>query len=400
MNVLGNTEQRLTLKLRRDLAKTLKRGNPWVFADAIDGAPTAPAGTRAILRNRDGRVLGQGFYDPTRHLAFRMCALGTQTTLDEAWALARLDRAAKLRQRFIDPSTTDGFRLVNGEGDGMPGLVVDVYGKAAVVVLDGPGAEAFWSALGVAHWTRERLGLKHVYQRFRVRGEAQGQSLVGDEPSAPVRFRENGITFMADLRRGQKTGFFLDQRDNRQRVRRLATGCSVLNICGYTGGFSVYAFAGGAHSVTTVDRARPALDMASMIWSANGFPGAAHEVVEADMFGFLEQAEAARRRWDVVILDPPSFAPSKKTVPAAEKAYVKLIAAGARVTQTGGLLIAASCSSHMTPERFVELCRDGVGHGRARATLLAVHGQPADHPAPLALDAFRYLKFVVMRLER
>jgi len=400
MGLLEKITEGRPLKLKRDLVKTLKRGNPWVFADALTEQPDMIPGSHVALRGKDGKVLGRGFYDPFSNLAFRMCMLGQRAHLDNNWAVHRFERALSLREALIDPSETTAYRLINGEGDGMPGLVVDVYGSTAVMVLDGPASAGFWSADGIAERLNKRLGMRSVYMRQRVRGEAQGMPILGPEPVDPVRFKENGLTFVADVRKGQKTGFFIDQRDNRQRVRGLARGKSVLNICGYTGGFSVYAFAGGATEVTTVDRAKPALSMAADNWYANGFPMRSHEVVEADMFEFLEQSRVRQRRWNMVILDPPSFAPNKKSIPAAENAYIKLIAAGAQVTEGDGLLIAASCSSHVSPERFVELCQDGVGKARGRATLIGVYGQPMDHPAPLALEAFRYLKFVVMRFER
>lgn len=400
MSLLQSLPSGPTLRLSRDLVRTLKRGNPWVFQDALASTPDLPAGTHVALADKTGKVLGKGFYDPFSSLAFRMCALGPRQYLDDTWALKRLELAMELRSALIDPTVTTGYRLFNGEGDGIPGLVVDIYGDVGVLVLDGPAASAFWDASGIAEFVAQKLSLKSVYQRERVRGGPQGHNLWGPEPVEPVRFIENGLTFLVDVRKGQKTGFFLDQRDNRQRVRQLAAGRSVLNICGYTGGFSIYAFAGGATNVTTVDSAKPALSMAADNWYANTFPMRQHEPVDADMFEFLEQARTKQRRWQMVILDPPSFAPNRKVVDKAERAYISLIAAGANVTENDGILIAASCSSHITPERFTNLCEEGVSKARGRATLLGVYGQPADHPSPLALVPFRYLKFVVMRLER
>jgi 23S rRNA (cytosine1962-C5)-methyltransferase len=173
----------------------------------------------------------------------------------------------------------------------------------------------------------------------------------------------------------------------------------VLNLFGYTGGFSVYAGLGKADHVTTVDMAGPALEVAGHHWHLNGLPAACHKGVEADAFEFLKRASQKKERWELVIVDPPSFASTKKAVPRALSAYRRLIAAGAAVTGPEGLLAAASCSSHVRLEAFLGACEEGISKARRRATLLGVYGQPADHPAPLVLPEFRYLKFVLMRVE-
>ncbi|NJN93937.1 MAG: class I SAM-dependent rRNA methyltransferase [Anaerolineales bacterium] len=183
---------------------------------------------------------------------------------------------------------------------------------------------------------------------------------MGETPVAPVVFLENGVRFAVDVVRGQKTGFFLDQRDNRQKIRELAAGRRVLNLFGYTGGFSIYAGLGGASQVTTVDIAAPVLTAAQTNWELNDLPPAKHETVPADAFEFLAGAAASRRFWDLVVVDPPSFASSQAAVPKAIAAYQKLIAAAAAVTLPNGLLAAASCSSHVNPEAFLSACEEGI----------------------------------------
>jgi 23S rRNA (cytosine1962-C5)-methyltransferase len=207
------------------------------------------------------------------------------------------------------------------------------------------------------------------------------------------------VRFTVDVARGQKTGFFLDQRDNRQKMRALAGGRRVLNVFGYTGGFSVCTGLGGAGHVTTVDMAAPALEAARQHWQLNGLPPAAHETVSADAFQFLAEAAQQRKNWDLVIVDPPSFAASKAAVPQALAAYQKLIAGAAAVTAPGAFLAAASCSSHVGFEAFLSACQEGFSVARRGATVLHIGGQPADHPPPLALPEFRYLKFVLLRVE-
>lgn len=388
----------IQLRLARDLTRSVKRGHPWVFAEALRQLPPAPPGTQAVLLdNKKGREIGRGFYDPRSPLAFRVCTTEPGETLNAHWAETRLARALTLRQTLFDEQTS-GFRLFNGEGDGLPGLICDIYGDTAVLQLDGPGPAGFWDMAGVARWVAQALSLSCVYERGRAGGQA-GQLLLGKLPSGPVPFLENGARFSVDVIHGQKTGFFLDQRDNRQKIRELAAGRRVLNVFGYTGGFSVCAGLGGARHVITVDVAAPALEAAGQHWQLNGLPPTAHETAAADAFQFLAGAAEQRKTWDLVIVDPPSFASSKAAVSKAIAAYQKLIAAGAAVTTPEGLLAVASCSSHVTPEVFLSACEEGISMARRRATVLHIGGQPADHPSPLALPEFRYLKFVLLRVE-
>lgn len=388
----------IVLRLNRDLARTVKRGHPWVYADALRDLPRAVAGSSAVLLdNKKGQPIAVGYYDPASPLAFRVCDTDGRAKLDQRWALHRLRDALNLRRSLFDSSTT-GYRLLNGEGDAAPGLVIDVYGNSAVIKLDGAGPCGFWQADGIADWLAREVNLNCVYERRKERGR-DGRSLVGAEPSTPVEFLENGLRFTADIVRGQKTGFFLDQRDNRQTIRKLAKGRSLLNLFAYTGGFSIAAGVGGASQVTTVDLAQPAIDAAQTHWQLNDLDAALHAAIAVDAFEFLNDATSRRQRWDIVVVDPPSFAPNQESVPKAMTAYQAIIAGGARCTARGGLLAAASCSSHIDLTAFLEICEEAVSEARRRGTVLVIQGQPADHPSPLALPEFRYLKFVLIRLD-
>ena len=408
MPLIASSESPLVLRLNRDLARTIKRGHPWVYADALRDLPRASSGTPAVLLdNKKGQPVAIGFYDPASPLAFRVCDATGLSKLDDRWAERRLREALTLRASLFDEQTTGeqprfkqttGYRLLNGEGDGAPGLVVDVYGSAAVMKLDGAGPCGFWNASEIANWLAEALSLNCVYERRKERG-TEGRVLVGSIPQQPVSFVEHGLKFTADLVKGQKTGFFLDQRENRHTIRHLARGRSVLNLFAYTGGFSVAAGCGGATQVTTVDLAKPAIDAAVDHWRLNALPESLHEPLAADAFVFLEEAARERRRWDIVVIDPPSFAPNQESIPKATTAYQSLIASGARVTSKGGLLAAASCSSHIDLTAFLAICEEGVSEARRRATVLGIHSQPGDHPTPLVLPEFRYLKFVLMRVD-
>ncbi len=386
----------LKLQLRRDLVRTIKRGHAWIYADALRYTPDAPPGTSAILLdNRGGREIARGYYDPHGPIALRICTTRRGETLDDVWAQKRMQAALALRRTLFDANTT-GYRLFNGEGDGLPGLVCDIYSNHAVLALDGAAPEGFWNTTSIGEWLTEQLELSCVYAQSR---QNQGKALVGGLPQTAISFLENGMHFTADIVQGQKTGFFLDQRDNRARIRQIANGKRVLNVFGYTGGFSVAAGLGGAQHVTTVDIAEPAIQAAAEHWQMNDLPDEKHTALAADAFEYLEDAAKQNRSWDLVILDPPSFAPSEQAVPGAINAYQKLIAAGAEVTQSGGILAAASCSSHVDLNAFLVVCEEGISQARRVARTLGVFGQPADHPAPLVMPEFRYLKFILLQLD-
>lgn len=387
----------LRIRLNKDLTRNIKRGHAWLYSHSIDTIEAA-AGSVAILLDRKGETrLASGIYDPHHPLPLRICRTQPPFTLDDAWMGNQLRLAADLRQNFFDEQTT-GFRLVAGEGDALPGLIVDVYDSTAVVKLDGGAPEAFYQPPAIAEWLVDHLPLTHVILRSRGRGRG-GQALIGPAPESPIEFLENGLRFTADVLQGQKTGFFLDQRDHRSLIRKLSQNLSVLNLFSFNGGFSIAAGAGGARQVVSVDIAGAAIEAAEHHWALNNLPAAAHRGVVADCFDYLEAAIRDRTRWDLVICDPPSFAPNEKARPQALAAYGRLARLSSKVTRSGGLLAVASCSSHVDRTAFLETNLEALGRTRRKATLLADGGLPVDHPTPLAMPELRYLKFLLFRLD-
>lgn len=394
-----NQQAPITLHLARDLRRSIKRGHAWVYRQALKSTPRAAPGTPAILFDASGKQeIGRGYYDPHSPITLRVCSTLPGQRLDDDWAAGQMEKALALRRTLFDRHTT-GFRLFNGEGDGLPGLVCDIYGDLAVLQVDGAGAAGFWQVDGIANWLTGHAAVARVYLKAAERSGLQPAALAGKAPDEPVPFLEHGLHFTADPLHGQKTGFFLDQRENRALVKSIAGNKTVLNMFGYTGGFSVYAGAGGARHVTTVDLAAPALAQAQAHWQANGLPADSHRTQTADAFEFFQAAAKAGQVWDLVILDPPSFAPSEAAVPAAVKAYTRLIAAGARATAAGGILAASSCSSHIDQARFLSICEEAISQARRVAATLGIHSQPPDHPAPLVMPELRYLKFVLIQLD-
>ncbi len=394
--ILTDQQEPVRLKLARERTRMLKQGYPWIYRDWLKDLPNAPAGSRAMVRDKEGTLLAFGMYDPVGPLAVRVCAVEREK-LDDDLIAAKFETALQLRRSLFDDKT-NGFRLLNGEGDGVPGLTCDLYADHAVLKLDGDAPAAFWNVDAVGDWLKQRLSIDNVFLKFRSDAKTRGRSVLGAIPSQPVRFIENGLHFQANLVEGQKTGFFFDQRDNRARIGKLAKDRSVLNLFAYTGGFSIYAGAAGAREVTSVDLAKPAMQEARSNWLLNNLPPDQHHTAAADAFQFLEEARAAKREWDLVIVDPPSFAPAQRHVEKAVASYQTLFASALQVLAPGGVAALSSCSSHVSPQMFFELTEAAVSKARRRATVLGVYGQPADHPFPLVCRELQYLKFLLLQV--
>lgn len=387
----------VSVRLNKDLTRSVKRGHAWLYSQAIDYAQ-APAGSVAVLLDRKSEnKIASGIFSPDHPIPLRICRTQPPFALDDRWMAERLRESLCLRSAYFDGKTT-GYRLVAGEGDGLPGLIIDVYSRVAVIKLDGGGPEAFYRPRGIARWLFEHTPFRQVILRSRERGRA-GQILEGPPQQTPVRFLENGLHFTADVMQGQKTGFFLDQRDNRALIRRLARGKTLLNLFAFNGGFSVAAGAGGATRVDSVDIAGPAIQAAEEHWRANGLAVDTHQGHVSDCFEFLNCAVQEKHVWDIVVCDPPSFAPNEKSRPQALAAYARLAQLTARATKPGGMLALASCSSHIDRDTFMESNLEALGKARRKAVLLADRGLPVDHPTPLAMPELRYLKFLLFRLD-
>ena len=396
-----NQSPAVKVQLSRNLVKVIKRGHAWVYADALRFIPDVPPGTPTILLdNRGGREIARGYLDPTGSITLRICSTQPNLPLTSSWAEHTMEQALSLRTSLFAPyDQTNAFRLFNGEGDGLPGLVCDIYADTAVIVTDGPAPENFWRVDQIALWLVEHLSITRVYHKSRDGQSHQTVQLHGDDTEPTTLFIENGITFSANPVGGQKTGFFLDQRDNRKAIQPLSRRKRVLNVFGYTGGFSVYAGIAGAETVATVDIAQPALDEAVLHWSYNQLPAEKHITICADAFDYLSEIVEKKEVWDLVILDPPSFAPSEASLPQAVKAYTRLITLGVQVTAPGGILAAASCSSHLRSDQFNQIIEESIAAGRRKGTVLGMYGQPVDHPSPLAMPELRYLKFNLVKLD-
>jgi 23S rRNA (cytosine1962-C5)-methyltransferase len=374
--------------LRKNLGRALRQGHPWIFRDALAEAPAIPSGTVVAVAGRDGRPLAHGYWDCTGPIAVRVIDLqpvgDARVLVCERLRLALAQRLARL-----DRDETDAFRWVHGEGDRLPGIHVDLYDCVAVVRFDSAGARAFYRNLaGMLAECSAPLRLSRFVDR-----EERGGNL------GEIEVRENGIRFMVDLGRGQKGGLFLDQRENRQAVAGRAQGKSVLNLYGYTGGFSLYAAAAGATHTDTVDIARPALATARRNFQLNGLSLEYAGFHATEALAFLGQAARSAKQWDIVVADPPSFAPSRLALAKARGTYFRLHRLAAAVVAPGGLLCAASCSSHFPRDEFLASVERGAAAAGRRFRLESLTGAGFDHPVLPAFPEGDYLKFAIGRVD-
>ncbi|HTF57502.1 MAG TPA: class I SAM-dependent rRNA methyltransferase [Planctomycetota bacterium] len=381
------------ITLKKRLTRVLRQGHPWVFRDALERPPNLASGMLVELRTRDQRPVGVGYWDARSPIAVRVLEPGPLPDA-EAAVRARLRAALQRRLERLDRARTTAFRWVHGEADRLPGIHVDLYDDAAVVRFDGSGAQAFYREIGAALAEAARpLPVRTVIDR------QTGAPLLGRAAAGERVVLENGLKFEVSLGVGGKGGLFLDQRENREEVERRASGRSVLNLFGYTGAFAMYAIRGGARSTDTVDTARPALAAARRNFDRNGMPSAQAGFHGVDAFEFLQAAVHRGRRWDLVISDPPSFAPRKSARENARRAYTRLHRLAATVTAPGGVLCAASCSSHFGREEFLASVDEGARAAGRRFALEEMRGAGFDHPVLPAFPEGDYLKFAIGQVQ-
>jgi 23S rRNA (cytosine1962-C5)-methyltransferase len=362
------------------------------------------AGDLAVVFDHERRFVAVGLYDPSSPIRVKVLHAGNPTTVDALFWRTRLASAIAWREDLAADHETTAYRIVNGENDGFPGLVIDRYGDVAVMKVY---AECWFAHLpALVPLVEELLSAQSIVLRLARRIEGvdgfhDGTLLAGRPVDGPVLFRENGLIFEAEVVRGHKTGHFLDQRDNRQRVRGLTEDADVLDVFSCSGGFSVYAAAGGAKSVVSVDLSSAAVDAVARNLAANTSLDSvgrcdATQVV-GDAFRVMDECVRRRDRFDVVIVDPPSFAPNQAAVEKAERAYVRLNRLALSLLRSGGVLVSASCSSRISADHFYDLVYDAADQERRELYEIARTGHAVDHP--VTFDEGGYLKALFARVE-
>lgn len=390
-----------TLFLRRGKSESLKRFHPWVFSGAIAGANgKLNEGDVVRIVSNENELMGYGHYQ-IGSIAVRMLTF-KEEKIDHAFWVTRLSEALRLRNALQLTGRADNniYRLVHGEGDRLPGLVIDVYGKTAVMQAHSVGMHMSREQIDDALIEASEGLIENVYYKsettlpFKADLHQENGFLRGhDEGNVAV---ENGLKFHIDWLRGQKTGFFVDQRENRSLLEHYAKGRNVLNMFCYTGGFSVYAMRGGANLVHSVDSSAKAIDLTRANAEMN-FPGdARHEAFAEDAFKFLEQAGS---NYDLIVLDPPAFAKHKDALPRALKGYTRLNAIAFRKIKPGGIVFTFSCSQAVNKDQFrLAVFTAAAQSGRHVRILHQLH-QPADHPINIYHPEGEYLKGLVLEVE-
>ncbi|MFN8393432.1 MAG: class I SAM-dependent rRNA methyltransferase [Bacteroidia bacterium] len=383
----------LILKSGRD--RSVRNRHPWIFSGAVKQRPSG-VGEGAIVAvvTNDGEVLGLGHYAPQATLICRMFHFGKeQVGVNAEFWHHKLQAALDYRRRVIDLQGTTGYRLVHAEGDGLPGIIIDIYGDAASVQLRTAGTAAL--AGTVQGFLQSALGIKHVYLRTEAKEDADGSWVLGE--GGERTFQENGLSFHVDIATGQKTGFFLDQRDNKALLMGHARGRRVLNAFSYSGAFSVYALAGGAASVDSVDISAAAAEMANRNVALNFGEHAAHKAVKADAFKFL--ADMQQGAYDLIILDPPAFTKHISTVQKAARGYKEINLKAMQRIAPGGLLFTYSCSQHVDTDLFRKIVFGAAADAGREVRIVHQMTQAPDHPVSIFHPEGEYLKGLCLYVE-
>ncbi len=386
-----------SLFLKKGRERSVKRRHPWVFSGAIEKvAGDAQPGETVQVRDIAGNPLALAAFSPQSQIRARVWTFNHEEEVDAAFFRGRLTRALALRESLPAARHTNALRLVNGESDGLPGLVVDRYADVLVVQILSAGIERWRDP--ILDLLIEISGCEAVFER----SDAEVRTLEGLEPrtgfvrgnrnASRCPISEYGLNFRVDVEQGQKTGFFLDQRENRQRVRALAAGREVLDGFCYTGGFALAALAGGAKRVLAVESSAPALEVAKENLSANPLDASRVEFVQADVFSHLRTLRDRGAHFDMVVLDPPKFAPTAAQAKNAARAYKDINLLALKLLSPGGLLATFSCSGGVSAELFQSIVAGAALDAGAEAKIVERFTAAADHPVALEFPEGEYLK--------
>jgi 23S rRNA (cytosine1962-C5)-methyltransferase len=391
--------------LKRGREKSALRRHPWVFSGAIDRVEGEPeAGETVAVRSATGEFLGWAAWSPQSQIRLRFWSWREDERVDRPFLEGRLLSALRLRQTLGLEEKTDAMRLVHAESDGIPGLIVDRYGDFLVVQFSTAGAVAWRST--VVDLLAQTLRPRGIFERADSEADAleglpvNEATLWGEDPPDSLEVREAGLSFGVDLRNGQKTGFYLDQRNNRQRVQALAAGRRVLDGFCYTGGFTIAALAGGATEVLAVDGSTSALELGRQNVARNGLATDRVTWREADMFQELRRLRDRAESFDLIILDPPKFAPTAAQVQRAARGYKDINLLAFKLLRPGGILVTFSCSGGVSTELFQKIVADAALDAGVEGRITERLFQGPDHPVALNFPEGAYLKGLVVQVEK
>jgi 23S rRNA (cytosine1962-C5)-methyltransferase len=381
--------------LKSGREKSVLNRHPWVFSGAVAQIPECPAGEIVQVVSHKGETLGSGYLNPRSSIVVRMLSFGNESALD---ALQRhLEEAVRMREALV-PERTDAFRLINSEGDFIPGLIVDRYADLLVLQIGTLGMEKLKGE--VCSFLEKRIGPHCIFEKSMAASRLEEGlekfegPLLGGEPEPRV-IQEHGVTFRISMRDSQKTGFFLDQREMRALVGSISSAKRVLNCFSYTGGFSVYAAKAGAREVESVDISGPALERARENFELNGLDVSAHRFIEADVF---ERLRSGGDTFDVVVLDPPAFAKKKAHEVQACRGYGEINREAMKLVTSGGILVTSSCSHFVDERLFGQVVFQAARDSGREVTVLGLHRHGFDHPRSIFHPEGGYLKSLILQV--
>lgn len=389
------------LLLRPGKEHLMNRFHPWLFSQALQNNHSVSNGTITDIYSSDGkRFFARGYYNGNSQIAVRILTRDISENIDTAFFEKRFHELLYTRERFINTAETNAFRIVFGESDALPGLVIDKYDQVYVVQIHTLGMELLKKNVIAA--MESVFKPKTIFERSDIRVRQQEgltempvQHLKGEKITNEIRIKEHGIEFLVNVKEGQKTGFFLDQRDNRKALQKYVAGKRILNCFCYSSGFSVYAALAGAKSTCNVDVSEEALETAKRNFTLNNIPLKQHSFLEEDVFDMLGNLKK-QEQFDIIILDPPAFVKNQKSLKKGLSGYLFINGKALALLPKGGILVSSSCSAHVTDEMFQKMLAMAATNARCTLKTLEIRHQPIDHPFNPQFPEGKYLKFYIM----
>lgn len=391
-----NSFKKLVLKSGRD--RSLINRHPWVFSGAVKNLPDAENGEIIEVRANNDELLGYGFFSPHSQISCRVFEFtNVQMQPDETYWFRKIESAFNLRNKLINQEQTNSYRLIHAEGDFFPGLIIDVYDQVAVCLLLIKGTEHIKESIFAA---LKKLGFSSIYVKTKqntqlLEGVLEGNQWQDKAMPQPMQVKEHHIPFWVDVEQGQKTGFFIDQRENRKILGKLSRDKKVLNTFSYSGGFSVYALSGGATLAHSVDSSKDAIELCNRNVTLNGFGN--HQSFTEDCFDFLKKCP--EDFYDIIVLDPPAFAKNAKALNNATRGYKNLNMLGINKVKKGGLVFTFSCSQHIDKDLFRKIVFGAAADCKRNVRVLKQLSQPEDHPINIYHPEGEYLKGLLLEVE-
>ena len=392
-----------SVKLKKGRDKSFNRKHPWIFSGAIDSIKDINTNGEPVeIFSGDGKFLGYGSYSLHSQISVRVLSFNPEDQINKDFIQNRIETAAQFRKQIINLETTNAYRVINAESDSLPGLVVDKYGDFLVCQFLSAGAE-FWkketieillnifNPTGIFERSDVEVREKEGLQQFKG-------ILCGKDPEELIEIIENGNKFLVDINLGHKTGFYLDQRDNRKLLETFSSEGEMLNCFSYTGGFSVYAIKAGASKVVNLDSSLEALSLAETNLTLNGIAPSKYENVQDDVFKYLRKLRDTNKQFDVIILDPPKFAESVSQIEKASRGYKDINLLALKLLKKNGVLFTFSCSGHIVPELFNKIIADAATDAGREVHILKYLTQSPDHAMLTSFPEGLYLKGLVCKV--